>query len=145
MKYAFMRDHRTRFRASVMCELFGIHRSGYYAWLKAPLSEHARRDHELLELIKHSFEQSGGTYGSPRVHRDLKANGIRCGQKRVARIMKENKLVAHRSYRKPRYKNTKPSQVAPNLLDRQFSVDRPNAAWVPSCQDRERPVVRIIH
>ncbi len=130
MKYAFIRDNREHFRVSTMCDILEVHRSGFYAWLKSPLSNRAKEDRELLKAIWTSYEASFGVYGSPRIHQDLKANGIRCGRKRVARLMTANQMVAQRGYKKRKFKSGKPSITAPNLVARQFTVDKPNEVWV---------------
>jgi len=114
-----------------MCRVLRIHRSGFYAWLKEPFSEHAREDQRLLGAIKASYLASGGIYGSPRIHRDLREAGEQCGENRVARLMREHGLRALRGYKKPRSKSGgKLSVIAPNRLEQQFAVGRPDEAWV---------------
>ena len=130
MKYAFMRDHRDEFKVTTMCKVFKLHPSGFYAWLKQPLSNRAIEDARLLKLIKEAYMASGGTYGSPWIHRDLKEAGESCSVHRVARIMRENKLRAQIGYRRRHIKGGKPAKIATNLLDRQFNPVKPNQAWV---------------
>jgi len=113
-----------------MCRVLRVHRSGYYAWLKKPLSERAIEDARLLVLIKQSFEASGAAYGSPRVFLDLREWGESCGKERVARIMRTNRIKAIRSYKRPRYVTGRPSIVTPDRLQREFSVDHPDHVWV---------------
>jgi len=113
-----------------MCRILGVARSGFYAWLHRPLSDRARQDRRLLELIRASWFASGGIYGSPRVWGDLRESGIHCGKKRVARIMKENKIRAVRGYKRPRHRPGPPAALAPNRLQQQFTVHRPDEAWV---------------
>jgi putative transposase len=113
-----------------MCRVLRVHRSGYYAWLKKPLSDRAVEDKRLLALIRASHDASGGAYGSPRVFQDLREQGETCGRHRVARVMKQGRIKAVRSYKRPRYVGGKPSLLAPNLLRRVFSVDHPNKTWV---------------
>lgn len=113
-----------------MCRVLRVHRSGYYAWLKKPLSERAKEDKRLLELIKASYAASGCSYGSPRIFLDLREAGEICGRHRVARIMRKSRLKAIRSYKRPRYVAGRPSVVIPNRLKREFSVDRPDRTWV---------------
>lgn len=107
-----------------------LHRSGFYAWLRQPLSSRALEDQRLLKLIKESYIASGGTYGSPWIHRDLREAGERCSVHRVARIMRENRLKVQIGYKRRYIKGGKPATIAANLLDRQLSPDRPNLAWV---------------
>lgn len=70
-----------------MCRVLKVHRSGYYAWKAAPYSQRTLEDMKLLVEIKQFYDDSYGIYGSPRIHRDLREAGIRCGVKRVARLM----------------------------------------------------------
>jgi len=113
-----------------MCRVIRVHRSGFYAWLKEPLSARAAENNRLLELIKSSNEDSGMVYGSPRIHRDLRELGEVCGVNRVARIMRQNGLRARIGYRKPRFRAGKPASVAPNQLEQDFSAPGPNHTWV---------------
>jgi putative transposase len=114
----------------MMCRVIGVNRSGYYAWLKKPQSDRAIEDERLLVKIKQFHEESGGAYGSPRIFKDLRDEGETCGRHRVARVMKQAKVKAIRSYKKPRYMAGRPSLLAPNVLDREFDVSAPNEVWV---------------
>lgn len=107
-----------------------IQRSGYYAWKARPKSARAIADETLLETIKASFDDSLGIYGSPRVHCDLREAGIACGEKRVARLMREAQLRSVRGYRRPRYRVGMPATTAPNRLQREFTVAQPDQVWV---------------
>jgi putative transposase len=113
VKYALIRSHRHEHRVVVMCRVLRVHRSGFYAWLKKPLSDRAVEDQRLLELIRIFHEESGGAYGSPRVFLDLREAGETCGRHRVARIMKRCRIKAIRSYKRPRYVAGKLSVVTP--------------------------------
>jgi len=99
-----------------------VHRSGYYAWLKCPVCDRAKEDARLLPLIKASYAASGGAYGSPRVFLDLREVGEKCSRHRVAKIMRQHRIRAVRSYKRPRYVAGQLSVVAPNRLQREFSV-----------------------
>lgn len=112
-----------------MCRVLRVHRSGYYAWLKRPLSDRAIEDQRLLALIKASHEATDGVYGSPRIFRDLREAGETCGRHRVARIMKANRIKGITVRKRPRYRAGTPSLLAPNRLDRKFTVDAPNKVW----------------
>lgn len=107
-----------------------VARSGFYEWLHKPLSNRAIEDQRLLALIRESYAASGGIYGSLRVFADLRETGERCGKHRVARIMREHKIKALRGYKSPRRIVGRPSLIAPNRLNREFSVQAPNQAWV---------------
>lgn len=105
-------------------------RSGFYAWLHKPLSDRAIEDQRLLGLIRASHTASSGIYGAPRVFLDLRETGETCGKHRVARIMRAHKIRALRGYRMPRTIAGQPSIIAPNTLQRAFTVDRPDSVWV---------------
>lgn len=124
-----MRDHRAEFRLATMCRVLKVERSGFYAWLKQPQSTRAREDARLLVMIEEAYLVSGGVYGARNVHRDLTEAGERLGRKRVERLMRERGLRSVRTPRKRRY-GGKPSVVAPNRLQRQFTVEQPDQAWV---------------
>src|SRR5262245_56745465 len=113
-----------------MCRVLHVTRSGFYAWLHKPLSDRAIEDERLLELIRASYAASHGIYGSPRVFLDLREAGETCGENRVARIMKTNKVKAIRGYKAPRHIVGRPSIIASNKLQREFTVDQPNCVWV---------------
>jgi putative transposase len=113
-----------------MCRLLGVAPSGYYAWIKKPVSNRAQEDARLLRLIRASFTAGQGIYGAPRVFLDLREAGETCSKHRVTRLMRENHLRARHGYRSRGWSAGKPSAVAPNLLQRQFTVTRRNKAWV---------------
>jgi len=123
-----MRDHRTEFPLIMMCRLFGVSRSGYYAWLDRPESRRAQETRALTGRIRVVHAQSREMYGAPRVWRQLRAQGHLCGKNRVARLMRENGI---RAKGRRRYRATTDSRhalpVAPNLLERHFE---------PGCADR---------
>ena len=99
-----MAKHHGQFRLSSMCRVLRIQRSGYYAWKAKPKSDRALADEVMLVSIKQFFEDSQGIYGSPRVHRDLREEGIRRGEKRVVRLMQQAQLRSVRGYKRPRHK-----------------------------------------
>ena len=72
-----------------MCRVLKVHPSGYYAWLKDPISTREQEDQRLLVLIKEHYLASGDTYGSPEIHRDLREAGETCNMHRVAKIMRK--------------------------------------------------------
>lgn len=130
MRFAFIRQHSRQHRVRTLCRALGVSESGYYAWLERPESRRRRDDRRLLHEIRVIHRQSRRTYGSRRVHRELRARGICCGRKRVARLMREDGLRA-KSPR--RFKVTTQSSaghaVAPNLLNREFEVTTPDTVW----------------
>ena len=116
----------------VMCRVLTVSRSGYYAWLKRPTSSREMADQELSQQIKEIHQQSRQTYGSPRIQAELAENGVNCGHKRVARLMRDEELCAKQS-RKFRVTTTDSAHhypVAPNLLDQDFSTSRANEKWL---------------
>ncbi|MDC0434928.1 IS3 family transposase [bacterium] len=115
-----------------LCRVLEISTSGYYAWLKRLPSEHQQEDERLLAPIKPIFDASRQTYGSPRVHANLKELGHKVAKKRVARIMQENGLVVlpSRGWRCVTTKAGPNHGVAPNELDRDFEASRINEKWV---------------
>jgi putative transposase len=130
IKYRFINEHRQQFRIMTMCRVLSVARAGFYHWLHHPLSDRAIEDRRLLGLIRDSHTGSGGVYGSPRVFGDLREAGESCGKHRVARIMRTHKIRAIRGYKTPRAIEGRPSILAPNRLNREFTVDTPDRAWV---------------
>jgi putative transposase len=128
--YEFIKANRDAFSIEAMCRLLGVARSGYYAWVKGPVSNRAQEDARLLRLIRASFTASQGIYGAPRIFLDLREAGETCSKHRVARLMRINHLRALHGYRTRRWSVGKPSVLIPNLLRRQFTVTRRNKAWV---------------
>jgi putative transposase len=129
-KYQFIKKQSADHDVHTMCRLLGVARSGYYKWLKQPVSNRAEEDARLVSLIRASFLASQGIYGAPRVFLDLREAGETCSKHRVARLMRENNLRALHGYRMRRWSVGKPSVLIPNLLKREFTVTRPNKAWV---------------
>lgn len=114
-----------------MCSALRVHRSGYYAWRDGPTSSHAAEDARLGVHIKAIHRRSRGTYGAPRVHAELVAEGHEVGRRRVARLMREHGLAG---IPKKRFRVTTNSDhdapIAPNLLERNFTAGAPNRVWV---------------
>ena len=88
-----MRDHQAVFPVATLCRVLGLSPSGFYAWLRRGLSARARQDVTLTAQITGFHARSDGTYGAPRILRDLRDAGERVGQKRVARLMRAAGLV----------------------------------------------------
>lgn len=128
--YEFIKTQGGEHSIRRLCRLLGVAPSGYYKWLLQPISRHAEEDARLLRLIRASFLASQGVYGAPRVFLDLREAGETCSKHRVARLMREAKLRALHGYRTRRWTVGKPSVLIPNLLQRQFTVTKPNHAWV---------------
>ena len=125
-----MDAHAREFRLVAMCRVLGVHRSGYYAWLRGPASVREREDQRLLSLIKHHWLASGGVYGYRKITVDLREAGESCSRHRVHRLMKIEGLCAQVGYgSKPRYRGG-PIGVVGNVLNRDFSPEAPNKVWV---------------
>lgn len=129
-KYAFINAHRKEFSIAPMCVALEVSRSGFYEWLRSPLSGRARENQRLLRLIRASHAASHGVYGAPRIFLDLREAGETCSKHRVARLMREHHIKANYGYRRPRAARGSASALVPNTLQRVFSVSQPNRAWV---------------
>ena len=115
---------------TVMCHVLEVSVSGYYAWYKREPSQHSREDAALAAKVETAFENNRRVYGSPRIHAELHAQGILCGQKRVARLMRELGISAQRpKHRTITTHSEKGAPVAANLLQQDFHADRPNQKW----------------
>jgi putative transposase len=128
--YELIKAQSATFPVQALCRVLEVAPSGYYAWLKQPLSNRAQEDVRLLRLIRASFVASQGIYGAPRVFLDLREAGETCSKHRVTRLMREHRLQALHGYRTRRWSVGKPAVLIPNLLQRRFTVSRPNRAWV---------------
>lgn len=128
--YEFIKAHRSEFDTAVMCRLLDVSRSGFYEWLRNPLSDLALEDQRWLALIRTAYTASHGVYVAPRIFLDLREAGETCSKHRVARIMRANHIKALHGYRVPRYAKGVPARLTPNTLQRGFTVHRPNHAWV---------------
>ena len=131
VKFAVIDAEKAHFPLARMCGWAKVSRSGYYAWRGRPESAHAGEDRRLAVLVRAAHERGRKTYGSPRVHAELLDDGERISRKRVARLMREQKLVARQ---RRRYRSTTMSDhdqpVAANLLERQFHAEQPIQRWV---------------
>lgn len=128
--YRFIEAHRRQYSVEAMCKILEVAQSCYYEWLQKPISNRAQEDARLLRLIRASFVASHGIYGAPRVFLDLREAGETCSKHRVERLMRQAGLRALHGYRTRRVSVSKPSVIIPNVLQRQFTVTRPNRAWV---------------
>jgi putative transposase len=130
MKFAFIAEQEVAFSVSAMCQALGVTRSGYYAWKRRPPSASSKADAQLAVKVTAAHRRNRGIYGSPRIHRELRAQGVRVGKKRVERLMRENGLKGRQ---KRQFCCSTDSRhalpVAPNVLDRNFNPAGPNRAW----------------
>jgi putative transposase len=131
MRYRFVAAARVSYPVGLLCKVVGVAASGFYAWLRRAPSRRHTDDRRVSERIEQVFASSRQTYGSPRVHAELRAEGIRISRKRVARLMRERGLAAVVRRRFPRTTNSRHGQpVAPNLLEQDFLADRPDTVWL---------------
>jgi putative transposase len=130
MRFGLVDQAKEEFPVHRLCGVLGVSQSGYFAWKGRPASDRQQRDMVLLAHVRSSFALSNGTYGSPRMTRELRDNGLAVGRCRTARLMRENGLVARQ---KRRFKRTTDSQhgwpVAANLLEQDFTATRPDEKW----------------
>jgi putative transposase len=126
-----VRAHQAVYHITTMCRVLGLSTSGYYAWKKRGLSARKTEDEALKERIGAIHTHSRGTYGSPRVHAELAAEGVRVGRKRVARLMQETGLQGVSRRRSPITTLREPHlRPAPDLVGRDFSASGPDELWV---------------
>jgi len=114
-----------------MCDVLEVSRSGYYDWTRRKMSKRVKEKQKLSEHIMRAFKQNKESYGSPRIYRQLTAEGITCGRHTVAHLMKEMGIAGrkNRKYKKPVTVRHARS-FAVNVLNRQFTYTEPNRAWV---------------
>jgi putative transposase len=119
------------FSIRAMCRVLEVSTSGYYAWRRRMVSARKREDQRLQQRIRTIHRESRQTYGTPRIHAELKAEGVAVSRKRVARLMREAALQGvSRRKRIVTTQRDRSARPAPDLVDRKFVADRPNALWV---------------
>ena len=126
MKYAFIRGSEVAFPVAIMCRVLGVSRSGFYDWKAQPTSSRSRRSDALRSKVRTVFLASKSRYGSPRVRAELRAGGEAVSGKTVAKLMRQEKLVARA---KKRFHATTDSKhdnpIAANIVERVI-------AWITS-------------
>ena len=126
-----MSAHQAFYPIATMCRVLEVSTSGYYAWRNRGPSRRAQENSVLWERIKAIHARSRGTYGSPRIHAELKADGVKVGHNRVARLMRETGIEG--VSRRRRWNTTKrdpEAQPAADLVEREFRSDAPDRLWV---------------
>jgi putative transposase len=130
VRYRFIREQEGRFSVSALCRALHVSRSGYLAGKSRPPSDRSREEQTLLVEIRAAHQESRGTYGSPRIHQELRAREVACGRNRVARVMRKYEITARPLRRSVVTTDSNhPLPVAPNLLAQRFSVQEPNTHW----------------
>ena len=131
MRFAFIEAEKATHDVQLLCRMLDVSRQGFYAWLRREPCRRQQTDEALARKIRRAFQEGRGNYGAPRVHRDLTAQGVTTSRKRVARLMREDGLVARPPRR--RFVRTTDSRhgfrIAPNRLARDFRPNGANLAW----------------
>jgi transposase len=130
--FSFIEAERADHSVPLMCRVLGVSRSGYYGWRERPPSGRERGDDALAERVRCIHRDSRGTYGAPRVHARLRSEGVRVGNKRVARLMREEGLQGcHHRRKKTRTTRRDPlAAPAEDLVERRFVAQAANKLWV---------------
>lgn len=130
MRFAFIEEHRRTVPVDRLCRILGVTSRGYRAWRARPISQRQRDDLVLLAHIREQHRLSLGSYGRPRMTEELKEIGLKVGHRRVGRLMRQNgfRVVRTRKYKATTNSNHR-FNIAPNLLDRDFTAPAPNQKW----------------
>jgi len=130
MRYRFIQAEKAHYPVGVLCQILAVARSGFYAWCRRPTSARARQNQGLVTQIRACYQASRGRYGSPRIHQELQAQGVRVGRHRVARLMRLHDIrsVSRRRVWRARA-GVPPEAAAANTLRREFAATRPNEKW----------------
>jgi putative transposase len=129
--FRFIDAEKAYYPVSLLCRILKVSRSGYYAWKSRASSRRSVEDRSLTERIREVHERSRRTYGYPRVHAELKALGLECGRRRVARLMREDGLRGcTRGTRKTTTRRDKHAACAPDLVERRFLAASPDRLWL---------------
>ena len=129
--YRLIDAEKASYPVSVLCRVLKVSRSGYYDWKDRPISNRDRENADLTERIREIHPRSRGTYGYPRVQAELRALGVRCNRKRVARLMQKDGLRGcMRGRRRKHTTRRNPLAIpAPDLVERNFIAAAPNKLW----------------
>ena len=132
MTYRFIHAEKATWSIRLMCRVLEVARAAYYEWTRGEVSARKAEDARLLVHIRTIHRRSRGTYGSPRVHADLLAEGHEVGRHRVARLMSEHGLsgTPKKKFRGTTTDSEHDHAIADNLLQRDFTATQPNQVWV---------------
>ncbi len=126
-----MSDHQALYPIATMCRVLGASPSGYYAWRRRKPSARSVSDATLTDVIREVHKWSRGTYGVPRMIRELSARGHHVNHKRVERLMREADLAGvSRRKRTRTTRRKRDAQAAPDLVERDFAAQAPDSLWV---------------
>ena len=130
MKFELVDAEKAHYPIEILCDVLGVSRSGFYAWRKRKPSGRATTRARLAAEIAAVHKKSKRRYGSPRIHRELRAKGVRVSRKTIESVMREKGIVARH---KRRFRRTTDSNhahpIAPNLVARDFKPTAPNQVW----------------
>jgi putative transposase len=130
MRYSFIQAEKAQYPVEVLCRVMAVARSGFYAWCHRPASRRAQQNQVLLAQIQDYHRTSDGNYGSPRIHRDLRGQGLRVSRHRVARLMRLHGIRGVCRRRTAwRARTVSSAVVAANVLQRDFIATQPNQKW----------------
>jgi len=131
MRFRFIEENRAALPIGRLCQIMNVSSRGYRAYRSRPISQRQREDMVLLAHIREQHRLSLNSYGRPRMTEELKEIGLEVGHRRVGRLMRQNGISVVRTHK---HKVTTDSNhkfnIAPNLLNRNFSAGRPNQKWV---------------
>jgi putative transposase len=131
--YALVEAEKANHSIGALCRVLKVSKSGYYGWRHRPPSARDRADAALTQRIERAHRDSRETYGAPRIHAELRALGVRCGRKRVARLMRAAGLFGcggRRKFRTTRRCTPERALAAPDLVKRDFTPGAPDRLWV---------------
>ena len=131
MKYAWIQQQLAEFRVSRLCRMLEVSRSGYYEWLARPSNTQAEADRQLQEKVQHYFAQGRGTYGTRRIKHLLAQDGLQVSRRRIGRLLAQAGLrcKTRRKFKAPATAG-QAQTVAPNQLNREFTVPEPDTIYV---------------
>lgn len=131
MKFAFIEQSLSNYPVQVCCQMLEVSRSGYYAWRNRPASARSVRQEQLAQMIRQVYQENLRAYGSPRICKALVTQGDQVSENTVAKVMKQQKIRAkkRRKFVPCTTDSVHNNPVADNLLDRKFTVDKPNQKW----------------
>ena len=128
--YRLIEAEKANYPVSVLCRVLKVSKGGYYDWKDRPLSRRDQENVALMENIREVHDRSRRTYGYPRVHAELRALGVRCSRKRVARLMRKPALQGCiRGRSKHITRRDKHATPASDLVKRNFAATAPNRLW----------------
>jgi len=130
VRFELIQAKKADHSVALLCRVLNVSRQGFYAWLRRKPCRRRRQDQRLAGQIRQAFRDSRGRYGAPRVHEELQAQGVQTSRKRIARLMRQDGLVARPRRRFIRTTDSRHGYgTAPNRLQRNFAPEGPNRTW----------------